>query len=75
MTERVFYEYPEITAEEFERRVKLAIDELEGPLLEDLRSHIRWFKRRYPTPLDRLRYMRRKNDDWAKTRGILTNPR
>lgn len=75
MSERALYEYPEITADEFERRLVLAIAELDTEELEELRAHIRWFRRRYPNPLDRLRYARRKYDDWARTRGVLVHPR
>lgn len=75
MTDRVLYEYPDVAPEEFDRRVKLAFAELDGPEAEEIRAHIRWFRRRYPTPLDRLRYARRKYQDWSKTRGILVNPR
>lgn len=65
-------EYPEITPEEFERRLALALAELDGPMGEELRAQIEWFQRRYPTPLARLRYARRKHDEWIKTRGIAT---
>jgi hypothetical protein len=75
LSERAFYEYPPISPDEFEQRVKLALAELDTAELEEIRAHIRWFRRRYPTPLERLRYARRKYDDWAKTRGILVEPR
>ncbi|MBX3203684.1 MAG: hypothetical protein KF764_01385 [Labilithrix sp.] len=73
--ERALYEYPDISAAEFERRLALAIAELDTSELEEIRAHIRWFRRRYPTPLDRLRYARRKYADWARTRGVLVHPR
>jgi hypothetical protein len=72
---RAEYEYAEISFEEFSRRLDLARAELTGPALDEMQAHIRWFKRRYPTPLERLRYMRRKFNDWSKTRGILSSPR
>lgn len=46
--------------EEFARRLALARAELDGPEGENIQSLITWFNRRYPTPLDRLRYARRK---------------
>lgn len=45
---------------EFRRRLALATAELEGDELENLRSLVRWFQRRYPTALDRIRYARGK---------------
>lgn len=73
--ERVLYEYQEIPWDEFKRRLELARAELDGPELSEIHSLIDWFTRRYPTPLERLRYARRKYDEWSRTRGILTNPR
>ena len=75
MSDRPHYEYAEISPAEFEERVRLAVSELDTPQLDEIRAHIRWFQRRYPTPLERLRYARRKYDEWSKTRGILGNPR
>lgn len=46
--------------EEFEARLARARAELDGPEGERIREYIEWFQRRYPTPLDRLRYNRRK---------------
>jgi len=31
---------------------------------------VRWFRRRYPTPLDRLAYVRRAYARWQRTLGI-----
>jgi hypothetical protein len=75
MSERAAHEYPEISPVEFEERLRLALAELDTPELEELRGQIRWFRRRYPTPLDRLRYARRKYDEWTRTRGVLVDPR
>lgn len=75
MSEQAHYEYAEISPAEFEERVRLAVAELDTPELEEIRASIRWFQRRYPTPLDRLRYARRKYEEWAKTRGVLVHPR
>jgi hypothetical protein len=45
---------------EFTRRLALAREELRGDELENLRSLIRWFRRRYPDALSRARYARGK---------------
>ena len=54
-----------LAPEEFERRLRLALDELDGPELENLSSLIRWFSRRYPTGEARLAYVRRAYARWA----------
>lgn len=56
--------------EEFERLVRRALADLDGPEGEEMLAHMRWFMRRYPTLLDRLRYSTRKFKEWSKTRGI-----
>lgn len=47
---------------------------LEAPLTEaereDARALVAWFCRRYPTPLDRLAYVRRAYARWERMRGI-----
>ncbi|MBX3197150.1 MAG: hypothetical protein KF894_03250 [Labilithrix sp.] len=73
--DRAVHEYAEISADEFERRLALALAELDTAELDEIRAHIRWFRRRYPTPLERLRYARRKYAEWSRTRGILSRPR
>ena len=50
------YEKP-LAPEEFERRVREALSREDD--LADLREQIRWFKRRYPTGAERLRYSHR----------------
>jgi hypothetical protein len=52
------YEAP-LPPDEFERRLAAARKELEGPEGDALREFIAWFRRRYPTPLERIRYARR----------------
>lgn len=48
----------ELSTEEFDERTRrIRADE---PDLEEVRSLIAWFTRRYPTPFDRLTYVRRK---------------
>ena len=59
---------PEITAiyetplppEEFERRLRGALDDLEGEEGARLSELIGWFLRRYPTAKERLAYCRRR---------------
>jgi hypothetical protein len=50
-----------LTPEEAKTRLAMAMRELDGPELENLHALIDWFQRCYPTALDRLRYLRRKN--------------
>jgi hypothetical protein len=49
-----------LSPDEFSARLAQARLELEGPELENLVALIEWFNRRYPTPLERLRYDRKK---------------
>jgi hypothetical protein len=60
--------------EEFERRLAIALAELEGEELENVASHIRWFCRRYPTPQERLAYARRAYARWTKGRDAAPLP-
>jgi len=50
-----------LTPEQARDRLAMAMRELEGEELENLTGLIDWFRRRYPSALDRLRYLRRKN--------------
>jgi len=52
--------------EEFERRVRASIAELDGPEGENLGELIDWFLRRYPTPAERLAYGRRAYARWLR---------
>lgn len=45
--------------QEFARREALGRAALSGPEGDEMRAFHEWFCRRYPTPLARLRYMRR----------------
>ena len=49
--------------EEFRRLLAAPIGEAEA---EEARSLIRWFRRRYPTPAERLAYCRRAYRRWTK---------
>lgn len=44
---------------EFLARERAAVASVTGEEAERMREHMEWFCRRYPTPLDRLRYVRR----------------
>ena len=39
---------------------------------EGIRELARWFRRRYPTPLERLAYVRRAFARWQRTQGAAT---
>jgi hypothetical protein len=58
-----------LPAEEFERRVRASLAELEGPELENLQELIGWFRRRYPTAKERLSYARRAYARWVRAVG------
>jgi len=68
------YELP-LPADEFERRLRDAIDAVNGPEGVEMRELIEWFRRRYPTPLDRLRYSRRKYQEATRFRGVASSAR
>ena len=55
-----------LAPEEFDRRLRASLAELEGPELENLGDLIRWFKRRYPTAGERLAYGRRAYARWVR---------
>lgn len=46
--------------DEFERRLAEALESARGPEGAEMAELIAWFKRRYPRPIDRLRYATRK---------------
>ncbi len=54
-----------LSAEEFRAALAVPLGEAEE---EEARSLIRWFRRRYPTPADRLSYVRRTYRRWEKAR-------
>lgn len=53
-----------LDAEEFRRLLAVPIGEAEE---EEARSLIRWFRRRYPTPAERLAYCRRAYRRWTRS--------
>ena len=54
-----------LSAEEFRAALAIPLGEAEE---EETRSLIRWFRRRYPTPADRLAYARRAYRRWTTAR-------
>jgi hypothetical protein len=58
-----------LPVEEFERRVRASLEELEGPELENLQELLGWFQRRYPTAKERLAYARRAYARWVRAVG------
>jgi hypothetical protein len=52
-----------LDAEEFRKLLAVPIG---GTEEEEARSLIRWFRRRYPTPAERLAYCRRAYRRWTK---------
>jgi hypothetical protein len=59
---RALHEEP-LPREEFLRRLALPISEAERETTLEL---IRWFRRRYPTPLERLAWARRAQKRWLR---------
>jgi hypothetical protein len=51
-----------LSAEEFDAYVNAPMDDFER---EQIRGLIAWFRRRYPTPAERLAYARRAYRRWA----------
>lgn len=48
-----------LSAEEFARREAESVASVGGPAGEDMLELYSWFVRKYPTPLERLRYIRK----------------
>jgi hypothetical protein len=55
-----------LSPEEFRAALAVPLGEAEE---EESRSLIRWFRRRYPTPADRLAYARRAYRRWTAARS------
>ena len=60
----------DLSPEEFRRRIETPFTPEER---DETHRLIAWFMRRYPTPLARLRYIRRKYKEW--TRKAVVSPR
>lgn len=56
----------ELTLGEAQRYLQAPIDDEERAAVLDL---VRWFRRRYPTPAERLAYVRRAYRRWASSRS------
>ena len=54
---------------EFDRLAAQSIAELDGPEGDEIQQQIPWFRRKYPTALDRLAYVRRKMAELAFVRS------
>lgn len=63
------YDRP-LAPEEFDARLQRAVQDMKGDEGAEIRDMIAWFLRRYPDPLDRLRYIRRKVAEASALRGI-----
>lgn len=59
-----------LAPDEFERRLSLALESLAGPEGDDMLALVRWFQRRYPTPLARARYATRKLAEARRFQGM-----
>ena len=55
-----------LTKEEFDAYVNAPMSEAEA---EGIRQLIVWFRRRYPSPAERLAYARRAYDRWTRELG------
>ncbi len=65
MTESVRLPAPPLTREEARRYLDHPVSEAER---DDVLALVRWFRRRYPTPEDRLAYVRRAYARWMHNR-------
>ena len=58
-----------LSADEFARREAESVASVAGPAGREMLELYTWFVRRYPTPLERLRYIRK------QTSSVLANRR
>jgi hypothetical protein len=63
-----------VTAEELQEALDRPLGAAER---DEILALVRWFRRRYPTPLDRLSYVRRAYWRWSggRARGGLGDPK
>ncbi len=59
-----------LPVDEFDRRLEAALASARGPEGDEMRELIDWFLRKYPTPLARLAYARRKYREAIRLRGV-----
>jgi hypothetical protein len=64
-----------LSPEEFAARESAARASLAGSEGEEMRAYMEWFLRRYPTPLARLQYARRKFREAMAHAGMARAPR
>jgi hypothetical protein len=57
----------QLSPEEVEAALQTPVDEAEREEILSLVSLVAWFRRRYPTPADRLAYVRRAYRRWQAT--------
>lgn len=62
-----------LPSDEFERLLARALADLDGPEGAEMAAFMAWFRRRYPTPLERLRFSTRQYRQSIKRRGIARN--
>ena len=60
---------------EFAEREAASLKALDRSTAEEMRDHIRWFCERYPTPLARLKYVRRQLASIAATQEKIARAR
>ncbi len=54
----------ELTPNEFRAAIERGLADEEA--MAEMTAHVAWFRRRYPTALDRFRYARRMLDAWTR---------
>lgn len=65
---REVYDAP-LPPDEFDRLAAQTLAELDGPEGDEIQQQIVWFRRKYPTALDRRAYVRRKMAELALVRS------
>ena len=63
-----------LAPEEFERRLAEALSELDRGERENIDSLLVWFRRRYPTPKERLAYSRKRYEAWLRAADYAKRP-
>jgi hypothetical protein len=57
----------QVSPDELRQALQVPLSEEER---EDILALARWFRRRYPTPLERLAYVRRSHRRWLRLSGL-----
>lgn len=58
-----------LSAEEFARREAASVASVAGPAGREMLELYTWFVRKYPTPLERLRYIRKQTSSVLAANG------